>query len=142
MTPRLLAEHDLAPTELDAIKERLNGGNRRLVGRDDDRNLIFALRDENGCAVGVAAGYSWAGIAELELMWVEETCRGVGHGRKLLDAFVSEAAARGARRVWVTTHDFQAPGLYEKAGFERMAEFIGWPAGHSNIVLCKTMVPL
>ncbi|WFP60535.1 MULTISPECIES: GNAT family N-acetyltransferase [unclassified Mesorhizobium] len=141
MTPRLLAEHDLAPTELDAIEERLNGGNRRLVGRDDDRNLIFALRDENGCAVGVAAGYSWAGIAELELMWVEETCRGVGHGRKLLDAFVSEAAARGARRVWVTTHDFQAPGLYEKAGFERMAEFIGWPEGHSNIVLCMTMGP-
>lgn len=139
MTPRLLAEHDLAPTELDAIEERLNGGNRRLVGCDDDRNLIFALRDENGSAVGVAAGHSWAGIAELELMWVEETCRGLGHGRKLLDAFLSEAAARGARRVWVTTHDFQAPGLYEKAGFERMAEFIGWPEGHSNIVLCMTM---
>nr|WP_281059667.1 MULTISPECIES: GNAT family N-acetyltransferase [unclassified Mesorhizobium] len=75
------------------------------------------------------------------MMWVEETCRGVGHGRKLLDAFVSEAAARGARRVWVSTHDFQAPGLYEKAGFERMAESAGWPEGLSNIILCKTMVP-
>lgn len=141
MAPRLQAEHDLAPTELDAIEERLNGDNRRLVGRDDDRNLVFALRDKTGHAVGVAAGYSWAGIAELKLMWVEESCRDVGHGRKLLDAFVSEAVARGVRRVWVSTHDFQAPGLYEKAGFERMAEFIGWPEGHSNIILCKTMAP-
>ncbi|TGV75275.1 N-acetyltransferase, partial [Mesorhizobium sp. M00.F.Ca.ET.158.01.1.1] len=37
------------------------------------------------------------------------------------------------------SHDFQAPGLYEKAGFERMAELAGWPEGHSNIILCKTV---
>lgn len=141
MVPRLQAEHDLPSAELDAIEERLNSDNRLLTGRDDDCGLVFTLRDEAGRAVGAAAGYSWAGIAELKLMWVEKTCRGVGHGRKLLDAFVSEAAARGARRVWVSTHDFQAPGLYEKAGFERMAEFAGWPDGHSNIILCKTMAP-
>ncbi|TGS35565.1 N-acetyltransferase, partial [bacterium M00.F.Ca.ET.180.01.1.1] len=106
---------------------------------DDDRGLVFALRDESGRAVGVAAGYSWAGIAELKLMWVEESHRRRGHAKALLDAFVAEAAARGARRIWVSTHDFQAPGLYENAGFERMAEFAGWPEGHSSIILCKTM---
>ncbi|RWA75550.1 GNAT family N-acetyltransferase [Mesorhizobium sp.] len=139
MAPRLQAEHDLAPAELDAIEEHLNSDNRLLTGRDDDRGLVFALRDESSHAVGVAAGYSWAGIAELKLMWVEESHRRRGHAKALLDAFVAEAAARGARRIWVSTHDFQAPGLYEKAGFERMAEFAGWPEGHSSIILCKTM---
>jgi ribosomal protein S18 acetylase RimI-like enzyme len=139
MVPRLRAEHDLPSAELDAIEEHLHDDNRRLTGRDDDRALIFALRDEQGRAVGIAAGYSWAGIAELTLMWVDEAHRGLGHGRKLLDAFVAEATARGVRRIWVATHDFQAPGLYEKAGFERMAEFAGWPEGHSNIILCKTL---
>ncbi|TGP14906.1 N-acetyltransferase, partial [Mesorhizobium sp. M1D.F.Ca.ET.231.01.1.1] len=67
MAPRLQAEHDLAPAELDAIEEHLNSDNRLLTGRDDDRGLVFALRDESGRAVGVAAGYSWAGIAELKL---------------------------------------------------------------------------
>ncbi|AZO29904.1 GNAT family N-acetyltransferase [Mesorhizobium sp. M1B.F.Ca.ET.045.04.1.1] len=141
MTPRLQAEHDLRPAELNAIEERLNGDNRLRTGRDDDRGLVFALRDEAGHAIGVAAGYSWAGIAELKLMWVEETYRGRGHAKALLNAFVAGAAARGARRIWVSTHDFQAPGFYEKAGFERMAEFAGWPEGHSNIILCKTMAP-
>jgi hypothetical protein len=28
--------------------------------------------------------------------------------------------------------------MYEKAGFKRMAEFEGWPEGHSNVILCKT----
>ncbi|MDX8527547.1 GNAT family N-acetyltransferase [Mesorhizobium sp. MSK_1335] len=108
MVPRLLAEHDLASAELDALQEKLNGDNRRLTGRADDRGLVVTLRDEAGRAVGIAAGYSWAGIAELKLMWVDEAYRGRGHGRKLLDAFVAEAAARGSRRIWVSTHDFQA----------------------------------
>ncbi|WP_217568499.1 GNAT family N-acetyltransferase [Mesorhizobium sp. GbtcB19] len=139
MVPRLLAEHDLAPAELDAIEERLDGHNRRLTGCDDDRGLVFLLRDTAGCPIGIAAGYSWAGIAELKLMWVDEAHRSLGHGGKLLDAFIAEASARSVRRIWVSTHDFQAPALYEKAGFERMAELAGWPEGHSNIILCKTL---
>jgi ribosomal protein S18 acetylase RimI-like enzyme len=139
MVPRLQAEHDLSSHELIAIEERLNRDNRRLTGCDDDRTLAFVLRDEAGCSVGTAAGYSWAGTAELKLMWVDEAYRGLGHGRKLVDAFVAEAASRGVLRVWVSTHDFQAPSLYERAGFERMAELVGWPEGHSNIILCKTI---
>lgn len=133
------AEHDLPTADLDAIEERLNNENRRLTGRDDDRALVFALRDDKGRAIGIASGYSWAGIAELRLMWVDEAYRGLGHGKGLLDAFVEEAAARGIRRIWVSTHDFQAPALYENAGFVRMAEFVGWPEGHSNIIFCKTI---
>jgi ribosomal protein S18 acetylase RimI-like enzyme len=141
MAPRLRAEHDLAAAELQAVEERLDSDNRRLTGRIDDRNLVYVLRDDARRVIGIAAGYSWAGIAELKLLWVDEAYRGLGHGRKLLDAFVAEAAARGTLRIWVSTHDFQAPGLYEKAGFERMAEFAGWPEGHSNIILCRTVIP-
>jgi ribosomal protein S18 acetylase RimI-like enzyme len=39
----------------------------------------------------------------------------------------------------VASYDFQAPGMYEKAGFKRMAEFEEWPEGHINVVLCKTL---
>jgi len=57
----------------------------------------------------------------------------------LLNAFELEAGRRGVRRIWVASYDFQAPGMYEKAGFKRMAEFDGWPDGHVNVVLCKTL---
>jgi len=97
------------------------------------------IRDDAGRTIGVAAGYSWAGISELKQMWIDEAYRGRGYARQLLNAFVAEAALRGVRRIWVASYDFQAPGLYEKAGFARVAEFAGWPEGHSNIVLCKTL---
>jgi hypothetical protein len=46
--------------------------------------------------------------------------------RFVTNAFVTEARSRGVRRIWVASYDFQAPGMYEKVGFKRMAEFEGW----------------
>jgi ribosomal protein S18 acetylase RimI-like enzyme len=89
--------------------------------------------------IGVAAGYTWSGISELKQMWIEEAYRGRGYARALLNAIIVEACSRGVRRIWVASYDFQAPGFYEKAGFKRIAEFEGWPDGHINVILCKTL---
>src|SRR5260221_12533033 len=140
MTALIQPQHDLSPIELSKIEERLYDYNRRATGHNDGRGLCFVIRDEAGRMIGVAAGYSWAGTSELRQMWVDEAHRGRGYARALLDAFVAEAASRGVQRIWVASYDFQAPGMYEKAGFQRMAEFAGWPEGHSNVVLCKTLV--
>jgi ribosomal protein S18 acetylase RimI-like enzyme len=129
--------HDLSPQEIDAVEDRLYEHNRVAVGRDDGKSLGFVMRDEGGKLIGVAAGYSWAGVSELKQMWVDKAHRGRGYARALLTAFIDEAKARGVRRIWVASYDFQAPGMYEKAGFERVATFDGWPEGHVNVILCK-----
>ncbi|MGA8751806.1 MAG: GNAT family N-acetyltransferase [Pseudolabrys sp.] len=140
MTALIQPQHDLSPIEIDAIEECLHNYNRRAVGRNDGRGLGFVIRDEAGRTIGVAAGYSWAGTSELKQMWIDEAYRGRGYARDLLNAFVAEAASRGVRRIWVASYDFQAPGMYEKAGFKRVAELAGWPEGHSNVILCKTLI--
>lgn len=139
MTLRLEARHDLTPNELDAIEVRLYEYNSDATGRHDGQGFGFVIRDDAGQMIGAAAGYTWAGISELRQIWVDKAYRRRGHARALLDAFIEEARDRGARRIWVTSHDFQAPGMYEKAGLRRMAEFEGWPEGHVNVVLCKTL---
>jgi GNAT superfamily N-acetyltransferase len=131
--------HDLPPHEIGKLEERLYEFNRAITGRGDGEGLAFVLRDETGRMIGAAAGYSWAGISELRQMWVEESLRGRGFGRALLEAFIAEATRRGVKRIWVASYDFQAPGLYERLGFVRMAEFEGWPEGHTNVILCKTI---
>jgi ribosomal protein S18 acetylase RimI-like enzyme len=139
MTLQVEPRHDLSPNELDTIEVHLYGHNSCATGRYDGRGLGFVIRDDTGQMVGVAAGYTWAGTSELKQMWIDEAYRGRGYGRALLDAFVEEACHRGVRQIWVASFDFQAPGMYEKAGFKRMAEFEGWPEGHVNVVLCKTL---
>jgi N-acetylglutamate synthase-like GNAT family acetyltransferase len=139
MTLQIEARHDLSPNEIDAIEDRLYEHNSRATGRHDGQGLGFVIRDDAGRMIGVAAGYTWAGISELKQMWIDEAYRGCGYARALLNAFVAEACSRGVRRIWVSSYDFQSPKMYEKAGFTRMAEFEGWPEGHVNVVLCKTL---
>ena len=139
MSALIQPRHDLSPDEIDAIEENLYDHNRQAVGRSDGEGLGFVIQDEAGRTIGVAAGYTWAGVSELKQMWIDEAHRGRGYARDLLNAFVTEAASRGVRRIWVASYDFQAPEMYEKAGFKRMAEFEGWPEGHTNFIFCKTL---
>jgi N-acetylglutamate synthase-like GNAT family acetyltransferase len=76
------------------------------------------MRDGEGRIVGAAMRCSWAGIAEIMQMWADEAHRGHGHTHDLLCAFMEESTGRGVRRIWVTSHDFQAPAMYEKSGFQ------------------------
>ena len=131
--------HDFSPNEVHAIEDCLYQHNSHATGRHDGQGLGFVIRDEAAQMIGVAAGYTWAGTSELKQMWIDEAYRGRGYSRALLNAFVAEACSRGVRRIWVASYDFQAPRMYEKAGFRRMAEFEGWPEGHTNVVLCKTL---
>jgi ribosomal protein S18 acetylase RimI-like enzyme len=131
--------HNLLPNEIDAIEDRLYEHNSCATGHCDGQGLGFVIRNEMGRMIGVAAGYTWSGTSELKQMWIDVAYRGRGYARALLDAFVAEACSRGVRRIWVASYDFQAPEMYEKAGFQRIAEFEGWPEGHTNVVLCKTL---
>ena len=139
MTLQIEPRHDLSANEIEAIEDRLYDHNSCVTGRRDGRGVAFIIRNELGHMIGVAAGYTWSDTSELKQMWIDEAYRGRGYARALLNAFVAEACSRGVRRIWVASHDFQAPEVYEKAGFRRMAEFEGWPEGHSNVVLCKTL---
>ena len=138
-TIRIEPRHDLTPTEIDAVEDRLYEHNSAATGYHDGLGLGFVIRDDANRIVGVANGYTWAGVSELKQMWVDKACRGRGYARALLSAFVAEARARGVRRIWVASYDFQAPGMYEKAGFKRVTVLQGWPEGHVNVILCKNL---
>jgi ribosomal protein S18 acetylase RimI-like enzyme len=139
MNPQIEPQHALSPNEIDAIENRLHEHNSHVTGRDNGQGLGFVIRDDLGRMIGVAAGYTWAGTSELKQMWVDEAYRGRGYAHASLNAFVTEARNRGVCRIWVASYDFQAPGMYEKAGFKRIAEFKDWPQGHINVLLCKTL---
>ena len=135
----ILPQHHLSITEIDRLEDRLYDYNRAATGRDDGKGLAFVAMDEHGIQMGPIAGYSWAGMAEIKQFWVDENHRGQGLGRRLLEAAIAEAMVRGCQSVWALSYTFQAPGLYEKCGFDRVAELPGWPPGHAHIVLRRQL---
>jgi GNAT superfamily N-acetyltransferase len=127
--------HDLSVAEIDQFEDRLYEYNCRMVGQDDGRKFGFAALDQEGVQIGAIARYSWARMTEIKQLWVAENHRGKGLGRSLLETAIAEARARGCSLVWAMSYDFQAPGLYERCGFDRVAELVDWPPGHTHIVL-------
>ncbi len=135
ITPR----HDFTLVEIDALEDRLYEHNWLATGRNDGAALSFSAQDGDGALIGGVAGYTWAGMSEIRQLWVDWAHRGRGLGRRLVEAAVGEADRRGCAVVFVASYDFQAPGLYERCGFERIAELADFPPGHTNVILKRRL---
>jgi DNA-binding MarR family transcriptional regulator/GNAT superfamily N-acetyltransferase len=92
--------------------------------------LLATLRGEPvGCS-GLRLHASDA--AEVKRMWVAESARGLGIGRRLLIELEQHAAAEGARTVRLETNGAltEAIGLYRSAGYREVDAFNDEPYAH------------
>ena len=53
-----------------------------------------------------------------DYLYLDDTLRGGGFGRRIMEELIAYAEAGGASRIDLTTNTFQAPGFYLKLGFE------------------------
>lgn len=138
---RIQRLEDPEAAALDALlAERIHAFNVAATGHGDGRLLGLSLRDASGEVVAGLSGHTWGGCCELTHLWVREDCRGQGFGARLVRTAEEEARRRGCAQVVLLTHSFQAPGFYEKLGYERRYEVQGRPQGHSNIVFVKPIL--
>ena len=81
---------------------------------------IFLVRHEAGFALGRIAGPE----AELLTIAVHPDAQNAGHGRRLIERFIADAATRGALDLFLEVADNNAPAiaLYQRMGFTKIAE--------------------
>jgi GNAT superfamily N-acetyltransferase len=119
--------------ELDAVNAA------RTPGIPGARELTVKVVDDRGLAAGVS-GWTWGIAAGVGMTWVREDLRGSGVGSRLLAAFETEARARGADRVFVTSFTFQAPGFYQRHGYRELFRWDGVPReGDADVHLRKDL---
>ena len=102
------------------------------TGIGEDRDLGIEARRQ-GDLVGACYGGTWGGTCELESLWVHPDLRRSGLGTRLLAAAESEAAQRGCHQVVLLSHWIQAPGYYERQGYEIVGQVEDYPAGTDAI---------
>ena len=131
---------DLGVPELQALlNEALNSFNQDAAGYSDRRPLAVVVRDDTGTVVGGAAGRTTMGIAFLDLFYLPPNLRGSGVGSDVLRRFEAEGRVRGCRMGVLFTISFQAPGFYEKQGWERFGEVPCDPPGTRRIWFRKVL---
>ena len=90
----------------------------------DDVTFLVARR--NGRALGCGGLLNHGdGSAEIKRMWVDPDARGLGLGRKLLDAIEQEARVLGVQTLRLETgiRQPEAIGLYRAAGYTEIPAF-------------------
>lgn len=113
--------------------------NEVRLGPADDQPVKFVVRDEDGNIVGGILGHTrwrWMYIAKL---WVDESLRGQGVGRRLMQAAEELARSRGCTDASLDTFDFQARPFYEKLGYELFGTLEGFPPESRQYYLRKSL---
>lgn len=116
-------------------------GNPPEVG---ERHGFVATDGHNfiGCSSGLANkstdGYNKYFF--LTDLLVEKEYRKKGYGAKLLKLLEEKVKSLGIEFVWTWTTGYEAPGFYQKQGYEVFATFKNWyPSGHSRIGFIKKL---
>ncbi len=92
--------------------------------------ILARLRGEPaGC---VALKFHGESPAELKRMWVSPSARGLGLGRRLLEAAERKAQGQGARVIRLETNRslLEAIALYRRCGYAEVAAFNAEPYAH------------
>lgn len=133
-------EDQAACEALDAfLVDRLYEFNANATGYVDGRLLAGCVRSDTGEVIAGYTGHTWGGCCTLANVWVHEEHRGKGLGALLLQSAEAEARARGCVQVVLATHSFQAPGFYERQGYERTCVIEGQPMDHADIIYVKSL---
>lgn len=121
------------------LVERIYEFNSEATGYFDGRLLGARIKNEAGEVIAGISGHTWGSCAEIVNLWVSKHHRGHGLGKTLLHAAEAEAIRRGCTQVVLRTHSFQAPGFYERHGYQRKYEIDDQPKGHSDILYVKSI---
>jgi GNAT superfamily N-acetyltransferase len=139
MTNYLLTKSTPSSDELQFLEDRLYEYNSQQTGREDGQLFAFFIRNDRQEIVAGLSGWTWARACEIKTLWVHPSLRGQGHGGELLEAAEQEARAHDCKVIMLTSYSFQAPGFYQKHGYELDWQLEDFPPGHKHCVLVKLL---
>ncbi|WP_050027317.1 GNAT family N-acetyltransferase [Verrucomicrobium sp. BvORR034] len=134
-------EPELGSEEVQELFNQLAISGERHSPPRNYRPLNLVMRDGAGIIRGGLLGsIAWDWL-QIDLLWVEETFRGHGFGRELLELAEACALNERCRHARLDSFDFGAIPLYEKLGYVIYGSLEGFPAGHTQYFLRKTLGP-
>ncbi len=136
-TEHLVIEIHPAVEDVRFLEDRLYEYGVEQTGVDDGQWLAIFLRDDQNIIQAGLKGWTWCGSCYIQTVWVHHAWRGRGLGTKLLQAAEHEARRRGCQQMILTSYSFQAPGFYQKLGFEVFAVLDEHPRAHRDYHLRK-----
>jgi GNAT superfamily N-acetyltransferase len=132
-------ETNIDPAEIESLRDHLIAYNISEAHINEGIDLAILVRDSQERLVGGVSGRLWGRCLEIELLWVNQGYRGQGIGTNLLAKIENSAIRLGAQTALLDTFSFQAPSLYERAGYVRFGTIDGFGHKHQKIFYRKQL---
>src|SRR6266508_2948506 len=135
-----ISSEPMAPdADAQFVRDGLSLFNVGRTGQDYWRPVKLFVRDGTGMIRGGLLGHVWGGWLHITDLWLEESMRGGGLGRRLVETAEAEARAGNCGYVYLDSHSFQAPDFYKKLGYEEFGRLKDSPHGHEQVFLWKQL---
>jgi GNAT superfamily N-acetyltransferase len=122
------------------IRDGLGAYNFAKAGYRDHRPLAILVRDpESDDIVGGLLGRTSFGLLYVDRFFLPESRRKQGLGSRIIKMAEEEGRRRGCSRAMLTTLSFQAPGFYERQGWQVLARVECEPPGHTRFLMIKKL---
>lgn len=124
---------------VEAIYAKLDAFNSAAAPTHDP-NHMFCVAVTGAEVFGGLIGFTYGGWLFVDSLWVAQTHRRTGLGRRLMAIAEEEAIKRGCHSAHTDTFTFQAPEFYAALGYEVFGELDGFDGGHSRFYLRKRLI--
>lgn len=129
----------LEPADVAAVSDGLLRFNEGELGPSGARALSVFVRGPQGDVQAGLVGRTVFGWLFIEKVWVDESLRGQGVGRALVERAETEARARGCTNAWLDTYNPQAHELYRRLGYEPFGQIDDYVGSRTRFFLRKSL---
>jgi GNAT superfamily N-acetyltransferase len=98
-----------------------------------------AVRDDDGRLRGGVVARVAFDTVYVDIVWLDDSLRGSGHGRAMMAQVEDKARQLGARIAWLYTLSWQARPFYEKLGYRVFGEMPFHDATHHRYFMRKDL---
>jgi len=128
--------------EVGLIRKGLEDYNQVQTNGEIDNpgiEINLVLKDVEGNVAGGIIASTMIRVMHLDIPWIAEEFRNSGYGRELVLAAESIGNEKGCLASQTWSFSFQAPGFYQKLGYEVLGIYDGYPNGITEYVLKKRL---
>ena len=134
----IIVADDPPPAEREVILDALRAYNESHSGPANYGTWAVLLRDaQSSETIGGLWALSAHNWFRIDLLFIPEQLRGEGLGTRLVRQAEAIARERGHIGIWLNT--FEAPGFYQKLGYEVFGVLPDHPGGRRRFFLHKRL---
>ncbi len=128
---------ELTEEQAEDIENKLDEYDEKYIGKKMEGQIRIGMEENGEIFAGLSACMTAYRILYVSTVFVEESYRGKGYGKKLILEMEKRAKIMGADTIRLDTFNWQGREFYEALGYELVGSYANEEDGYSEYFFLK-----